>query len=313
MRVKQAIVSSRRGDTVRRLVVLGLLAAAGLGALTATAAESCTPPPLKILLTNDDGWDTPGIEALHRAFSAAGHQVRRIAPAENHSGGSAGLSIRPVGVTRQASTEFAEVYAVDGSPATTVVLGATALYADGEGPDLVISGINEGANVGPATPISGTVGATIVGLQVVDPAIPGIALSTDPIGDDYASPENLALNRRIAEFAVRLVAMLQESRCGEASVLPPGLALNVNYPPRAPEDIRGVRWARQSDVKSFRLVYAPMGDGRYVPSIQPPPAASGTGEGDTELYAEGYVTVVALDGNYSVAPEGLPALDAVAP
>jgi 5'-nucleotidase len=274
--------------------------------------EQCHPPPLNILLTNYDGYATPGIVALHRAFAAAGHQVRRVAPAVNHSGGAAALTIRPVAVERIASDEFAHVYSVDATPATTVLLGATALFAD-EPFDLIVSGINEGANLGPATPISGTVGATIVGLQVLEPPLPGIAVSTNPFGSDYASDENLALNQRVAEFAARLVGELQRSYCGVHPVLPPGVALNVNYPPRAADDIKGVRWARQSSVKSFGLSYAPAGEGLYAPVMRRPEAGRAHPDGDTELFTAGYITVVPLNGDYSIEADGLPALDDVNP
>ena len=67
-----------------------------------SAETGCEPGPLNILLTNDDGYDTPGIIALHRALDLAGHRVKRVAPAENQSGSSASLRFDAVTVAEVA-------------------------------------------------------------------------------------------------------------------------------------------------------------------------------------------------------------------
>jgi 5'/3'-nucleotidase SurE len=309
---------SAGGPVLRKLAAFGASVILLVGAV-ATQADAGQPPatcvvqPLNILLTNDDGYDTPGIEALHRALVAAGHRVKRIAPAENHSGGGTGLSLRPVSVATVPSDEFADVFAVDGTPATTVLLGATAMFSAAAPVDLVVSGINEGANLGPATTVSGTVGATIVGLRVLEPAVPGIALSTNPVNEDLRSPENLELNRRVAAFAVRLVAAQQQAHCGVHKVMPPELVLNVNYPPLAADEIQGARWARQSRTRTFGLAFTAAEDDLYVPAFKRVEWVAGDPEGDTELFAAGFITVVPLDGDYSIPAEGLPALDGLAP
>ncbi|MFP6836722.1 MAG: 5'/3'-nucleotidase SurE, partial [Pseudomonadales bacterium] len=138
-----------------------LLAVLLLTPVLVNAADPCDSPALNILLTNDDGYETIGIVALHRALKAAGHNVKRIAPARNYSGSSASLTMDAISAPRQPNDEFDEIYAVTGSPATTVLIGATAIFGPDEPVDLVVSGINDGANLGPATPISGTVGAII--------------------------------------------------------------------------------------------------------------------------------------------------------
>ncbi len=265
--------------------------------------RQCQVRPLNILLTNDDGYDTPGIIALHRALAAAGHAVRRIAPETNQSGGSASLSIRPVTVTPKGNADFPHVYAADATPATTVLLGQ-ALFAD-QAVDLIVSGINAGANLGPATPISGTVGATIAGLQLLNPPVPGIAVSTDPLVTDPEHPDNLAHAAGIADFTARLIERLQQRHCGAHPVLPPNVALNVNYPPRAPEALRGVRWASQGASGSFALAFERAADGRFVPRMSPVPDALPDPAGDTSLYAEGFVTIVPIDGDYTATQETL--------
>ena len=81
-----------------RITIYLLLAIGIAGPASAQGAE-CDASALNVLLTNDDGYDTPGIVALHRALKAAGHRVKRVAPAENQSGSSASLSLSDVIVT----------------------------------------------------------------------------------------------------------------------------------------------------------------------------------------------------------------------
>ncbi|MEM9883272.1 MAG: 5'/3'-nucleotidase SurE [Planctomycetota bacterium] len=109
---------------------------------------------MRILLTNDDGIDAPGLRALHDAISSLG-EVRVVAPARVQSATSHAVTFhRAIGVRR---TDFG--YAVDGRPADCVKLGLHALFP-GEPPfDLVVSGMNAGANVGVNVLYSGTVGA----------------------------------------------------------------------------------------------------------------------------------------------------------
>ncbi len=115
------------------------------------------PNDLDILVTNDDGIGAPGIDAVVESLrQVAGVDVTVVAPATNQSG--TGDSTTPGGVTSSASATasgYAGV-AVNGTPADSVL---HALRVLGETPDLVVSGINEGQNMGPIIPFSGTVGA----------------------------------------------------------------------------------------------------------------------------------------------------------
>ena len=92
-------------------------------------AADCTAEPLDILLTNDDGFETGGIRALYTALSASGHRVKLIAPNVNFSGSSASLTLSKISVTTDAND--ANIHAVEGSPATTVLLGVTAAGRSG--------------------------------------------------------------------------------------------------------------------------------------------------------------------------------------
>ena len=288
------------GRRLRVATVIGcLLLTTGMAGLASAEGKACQPSALNILLTNDDGYDTPGIVALHRALTAAGHQVKRVAPAENQSGSSASLSLSDVIVTHVPDEQYADVYAVTTTPATTVLLGATTLFTAEQPLDLVVSGINEGANLGPATPISGTVGAVIAGLRVLQPQVPGIAVSTNPVSEEPASAANLALLDRIASFVARLVGTLQERACGQGALLPADTALNVNYPPLEPAQIKGVRLATQGRAPYFRVSFQALEGGLHVPVFGAPEPAADSPDADTRLFNEGWVTVVPLDGDYT--------------
>ncbi len=305
-------IHTRASASLCKLLLLALLLTGSAAASAGPAA--CPPSALNVLLTNDDGYDTPGITALHEALLQAGHRVKRVAPAENQSGSSTSVAFRDVTVTQVSDQRFDHVYAVNATPATAVILGATALFSADEPVDLVVSGINEGANLGPATPISGTVGAVISGLRLLQPQVPGIAVSTNLVGRNAAAPENLELNRRISTFITRLITRLQADNCGNRRVLADGLALNVNYPPG---DIKGVRLAEQGQAPYFRLAFQALEGGIYVPTFGAAESMPDVAGADTVLFNAGYVTIVPIDGNYTAplvrSRSPLDALETLAP
>ena len=266
----------------------------------ADAESRCQNPTLNILLTNDDGYDTIGIVALHRAMKAAGHNVKRIAPERNYSGSSASLTMDVISAPKLPNDEFDEIYAVTASPATTVLVGATAIFGPDEPVDLVVSGINDGANLGPATPISGTVGATIAAMNALIPPIPGIAVSTNPISEEVGSSENLIHVANIADFTVRLVAALN---CGREPWSTGKLALNVNYPPLAPAAIKGVRIAVQGQAPYFSISFRALAGDRYAPDFARAKRSEDIDAADTFLFNQGYITIVPIDGNQLLPAE----------
>jgi 5'-nucleotidase len=132
---------------------------------SATSADAATGTtesgarPLRILVTNDDGVDAPGIDALVEALTdLPDTEVVVVAPLENQSGTAGSTTDGPLTVTEATTASGRPVKAVTGFPADSIVW---AIDQGGvEGPiDLVISGINAGQNLGPATDLSGTVGA----------------------------------------------------------------------------------------------------------------------------------------------------------
>jgi hypothetical protein len=127
-------------------LLFGLIAAVWLGATPGTAAA------LDILLTNDDGFDSPGITALHAALVAAGHSVTLVAPAEQQSGKGGSLNTEVFDFTpgvglMTLANHGGDVWSLAGTPVDSVKAGLDIVLA-GSTPDLIVSGLNFGQNIG---------------------------------------------------------------------------------------------------------------------------------------------------------------------
>ncbi|MFM7403946.1 MAG: 5'/3'-nucleotidase SurE [Erythrobacter sp.] len=227
-----------------------LLAAAASLALAANPAAA-----RNIVLTNDDGL-TSNVVALYEALKAAGHDVVVSVPCQNQSGQGAALGIaRPIAplkvpclndaadagapgagqMTRKGlPAEGRDFYYVDGTPVSSLLHGVevVGMARWGKAPDLVLSGPNEGQNVGAIILSSGTVSAAQVAAVL---GIPAIALSAGA-GTEAASLDN-PQSDEVARRSVELVAHL-ETRGKGGALLPAGLALNVNFP----DKLEGARW-----------------------------------------------------------------------
>jgi len=131
-----------------------------------------TDDPLlrRVLLTNDDGIDAPGLAVLETVASTLAHEVWIVAPERDQSGTSHSISLHsPLRVSERGERRFG----VDGTPGDCVIMAARHLMRDAP-PDLVLSGVNRGANLGVETVFSGTVGAAMTGLLL---GLRSIALS----------------------------------------------------------------------------------------------------------------------------------------
>ena len=184
--------------------------------LASIAPAFASDNSLTILLTNDDGYLSPGIRAMRQALLDQGHEVFMVAPAENQSGSSA--SISPDGIT--VTDHGLNVWSVEERPADAVRFGLGQLMAD-QPPDLVISGINFGQNVGADVMISGTVGAATTAVRLGIPAI-AISASIDFKEASEAFPSTLkAMPKAAAFLAKRLRDLPLEDKA---------MLINVNYP-----------------------------------------------------------------------------------
>lgn len=165
---------------------------------------------MKVLISNDDGIFAPGIEALVKAFAAAGHEVLVCAPDSQRSAASHSLTIgRPLTVKEVTMAGAVKAWAIGGTPADCVKLGLNVLCPEAEA---VVSGVNRGYNVGTDILYSGTVAAAMEGAICGRPAL---AVSQHESRADYEAAAGLAVH-------------------GFAQMMEKGLAplcvLNLNYP-----------------------------------------------------------------------------------
>ncbi|MFU0841652.1 MAG: 5'-nucleotidase SurE [Burkholderia sp.] len=192
---------------------------------------------MRILVSNDDGYQAPGIRALAKAMRRFG-PVTVCAPDHNHSGASNSLSLnRPLTVEH---TPGDALYVVSGTPSDCVHVALTGLLD--EMPDLVVSGINCGANMGDDTMYSGTVAAAIEGYLF---GVPSIAFSQ--IDKGWAELESAAA------VAQAVVERYLENRADAGAVL-----LNVNIPNMPLERLQGIQGTRLGRRKSAEKVIREM-------------------------------------------------------
>ena len=176
---------------------------------------------MRILLSNDDGYFAPGLEVLAESLSKLA-QVIVVAPERDRSGASNSLTLdRPLTVRRAASGFFY----VNGTPTDCVHLAVTGLLD--ELPDIVISGVNYGANMGDDTIYSGTVAAATEGFLL---GIPSVAVSLVAAGNDNY--------RTAARIAADIARRFKDKPLGQHALL------NVNVPDVAYEELRGIEITR---------------------------------------------------------------------
>ncbi len=183
---------------------------------------------MRVLITNDDGVEAPGLRALAHAVADAGHEAFVVAPDGEHSGAGAAIGrlhrSGPIGRTRVEWPDLPSVAvdAIAAPPAVTVYAAAAGAF--GPPPELVCSGVNRGLNTGHLVIHSGTVGAA---LSAVALGFPAMAVSLA-----WGEHEHWDTAAALAAAAVPAAARLT------------GQALNVSVPNLALEDIAGVRPAR---------------------------------------------------------------------
>jgi 5'-nucleotidase len=185
--------------------------------------------PLHILITNDDGVTAPGLLALAQAMRQLG-KVSVLAPDHNWSAtGHVRTLDRPLRVRDVDLADGSAAWSSDGAPSDCVALGASGFF--GEKIDLVVSGINSGANVGHDLTYSGTVTAA---MEAAIWGIPAVAVSLDlpghALGVDYRAAAEASF--RVVQAAIRYG-------------IPPDVLLNVNVPFLPLEEIKGIRPTRQ--------------------------------------------------------------------
>ena len=229
----------------------------------------------RILLSNDDGISAPGLSILEKIARTLSDDVWVVAPAQEQSGAGHSLTLhQPLRPTQLSEKRFM----IDGTP-TDCVMVAVQHIMKGKLPDLVLSGINMGENLGEDVHYSGTVAAA---LEATLQGIRSIALSQEMNGEaSWDAVEHFAPD------LIRSVCKVSWNR---------NTLINVNFPQRVVEEIKGVKLARQGKHKvGDDLIHRHDPRGRPYMWIGPPRMSDTQTEGtDLHVMAEGYISVTPL-------------------
>jgi 5'-nucleotidase len=257
-------------------VLIALLVACVLAPIR--AQQRPQPPPYRILISNDDGVRAPGIAIVAQTLQAIG-QVIIVAPAENQSGkGHSIVTSEPIFRSDLTLPNGLKAISLTATPATTVNVAISNIMMPK--PDLVVSGINRGYNLGYSAYLSGTVGAA---RQAVMLGVPAIAASLAESGTQrdyvFAAEEVLGVARRVKQWGV-----------------PPNTFLNVNIPIMPADGYKGymitTQALQQGGKESFAETKHPSGRSIYWNQFE----EGGTGPQGSDMWAvsNGYVSVTPM-------------------
>lgn len=230
---------------------------------------------MKILVSNDDGYRAEGLAALRLALQPLG-SVTVVAPDRNRSGASNSLTLD---VPLRAHAYDTAAYFVNGTPTDCVHMAVSGLFESDH--DMVVSGVNDGANLGDDTLYSGTVAAAVEGRFL---GLTAIAVS---LCVEEGSPRNFASAARVA---ADLVERLQRVPLQAATIL------NVNVPDLPPGQLRGVQVTRLGNRhRSKPIVRAQDPRGRPVYWVGSAGAGQDAGSGtDFHAVASGFASITPL-------------------
>ena len=236
---------------------------------------------MRILLTNDDGIHAPGFEVLEAVARKLSDDIWAVAPSEEQSGAGHSLTLtRPIRLRRHGERRFS----VNGTPTDAVMMALAHIMKDSP-PDLILSGINRGANLAEDVTYSGTVSAAMEGALA---GVPSIALSQaysrEGMGDTVPFAAAEAWSERVLRPLID-------------APFPPGSLVNVNFPALAPEEVKGIRVCSQGirDYGRLRIIERtdPRGYRYYWFGLAPVVETPGH-QTDLEVVADGYVAVTPL-------------------
>ncbi len=240
----------------------------------------------RVLVTNDDGIDAPGLAVIERLAARLAEEVWVVAPMADQSGVGQGISMHhPLRVTEYGPRR----YALTGTPADCVMVAMADWLRDSP-PDLVLSGVNWGANLSDSVMYSGTVGAVLAADHL---GLPAVALSqafTDRSAVDFSATE---------AFAIDAIARLRASH--DHSDGASRCCWNINFPMRDPADIHGLRFTRQSGGAIVAPQLIDGADGRGLAyhwlSFERDTSAVVDPQADVVALRDGYVSATPLHGS----------------
>ena len=236
---------------------------------------------MRILLTNDDGVRAPGLKVLEQIAASVSDDVWIVAPTEEQSGSGHSLTLTvPVRLRKLGEKRFC----VTGTPTDAVMMAIAWIMKD-EPPDLILSGVNRGANLGEDCTYSGTVSAAMEGALA---GIKSIALSQSYPREGMGDTVPFAAAEAWADRVLRPLV--------EAEMAPRTL-VNVNFPALAPDEVKGIKVVRQgirdygrlridqrTDPRGYHYYWFGLGPMLHTPSHST----------DLEAIADGFVSVTPL-------------------
>jgi 5'-nucleotidase len=254
MRVRTILIS------VAAVVLVGAaltpVAGAASSQRSVTAAET-TGPPLRILVTNDDGVAAPGLATLVDALQAVPNvEVTVVAPATNQSGVGDRITTTAITAAPATTANGDAATSVSGTPADSVLYAIQVALP--QPPHLIVSGTNLGQNLGDITTVSGTVGAGRTGNRL---GIPALALSAG-FGTNIATAYQTA-----ASVAAGWVNMFRSFYLDESNV---ARTLNINVPTCGVGSVRGflaVPLGRSQSITGYTPTSGVPGNGTFLPTV----------------------------------------------
>ncbi len=236
---------------------------------------------MKILLTNDDGFQAPGIHALYEALSQVA-DVTVVAPDGERSAVSLAITLTDILRVKTIQNETMKGYTISGTPADCIKIGCSELLDFR--PDYVFSGINSGSNTGLNANYSGTVAGAVEGAML---GIPAVAMSLASFkSKDF---------RGSCDAALKILELIKENPLGKYELL------NVNVPPLPPEEIKGYKVTRVS-FSSYREVFEKRVDARqneyyWMGGVWTD--LEKVNNGDLQANEEGYVSITPLTADWT--------------
>lgn len=229
---------------------------------------------MKILLTNDDGYDAVNIKKFFKYLSKE-HDVWMVAPKNNCSGMSSAISFLKETKIEKISDR---IYAVDGTPADCVYFGMLSIIEDGV--DMVVSGINHGANIGTDVIYSGTVGAAAGGRGLKYPPL-AISAETYEVKDlDYICRKSCEFVNKFSKDKNKFLGNL----------------VNINFPDLTESDVNGVR---ATSLAQRGVPQKPIVNGDYYRyNFSGIPMKSSDSLTDAQALSDGYISVSLLDYSF---------------
>ena len=236
---------------------------------------------MRILLTNDDGVNAAGLKVLERIAARFSDDVWIVAPTEEQSGAGHSLTLtRPVRLRKLGERRFC----VTGTPTDSVMMAIAHIMKDAA-PDLILSGVNRGANLGEDVTYSGTVSAAMEGALA---GIPSIALSQSYAREGMGDTVPFAAAEAWAETALRPLL---------SAPFEPRTLVNINFPALPPDRVNGIRVVQQGlrDYGRLRIVERTDPRGyQYFWFGLGPMIETASHSTDLEAVADGYVAVTPL-------------------